>query len=110
MRPDKCEISLGILGRFALDLRLFARRKLCLKFVRDLLGKIGLNGKDVGQIAVVIAGPEMLVRRCVDQLHINADTIAGTTDAAFQNGRNAQRFSDFAHVRRVPAIGHHRCP
>src|SRR5207237_3112725 len=85
MRLDKSEIGLAVLRWAAFHSRFFYRRKLRLERFRDFLGEIGLNRKDVGQIAVVIARPKMFVRGRIDQLHVNANTIPGTAHAAFQN-------------------------
>ena len=71
--------------------------------------EIGLNRKDVGQIAVIIAGPKMFVRGGVDQLHVNANAIAGTADAAFQNVGNTKRLPDLAQILRLAAVWHDRC-
>ena len=51
----------------------------------------------------------MFVRRCIDQLHIDANTVPGTADAAFQNVGNTKRLPDFAQILRLAAVGHHRC-
>ena len=71
--------------------------------------EVGLNGKDVGQIAVVIFRPNVLVVIRIDQLHIHSDAIANPTDAAFQQRGYAQRFAYFASVAyRIAAIRHDR--
>src|SRR5439155_18136014 len=59
---------------------------------------IGLNGKNVGQIAIVIFCPNVLVVARVDQLHVNPDAIATATDATFQKRGYAQRLANFARV------------
>src|SRR5437016_5435442 len=51
----------------------------------------------------------MSILRRVDQLHIDDDAIPFSADAAFQNIRHAEAFSDFAQIVRrfAAAITHH---
>ena len=72
------------------------------------MSEIGLNRENVGQIAIVIVGPNMFVVGGVDQLDVHAHSIAFAADTPFQNGGNAERLADFTHVRRLPAIRHDR--
>ena len=66
MPLQECKIRFVVLRRFIFDPGLLCRRKLGLQFVRDLLSEIGLNRKDVGQIAVIIIRPEMFVGSRID--------------------------------------------
>ena len=71
--------------------------------------KIGLDGEDISQIAVVIFRPNVLVTICVDQLHAHSDAVADSTDAAFQKRGYAQRFAYFPSVAHgIAAIRHDR--
>ena len=51
----------------------------------DALRDLVLDGKHVGQLAVVSVGPEMVPGFGIDQLRRDPDPIAGTTDAAFDH-------------------------
>ena len=69
--------------------------------------EVGLNRKNIGQIAVVIFCPDMLVIVRVDQLHADPDAIANPADAAFQKRGYAEGFSDFTGIAHaVAAIRH----
>src|SRR5206468_12424229 len=92
VRLNEEQVGVRILGWPIIESRFFVRRKFCLQGGGNFLREIGLNGKNVGQIAVVIFGPNVLVVIRVDQLHVHSDAIAGATDAAFQKGGYAQRF------------------
>ena len=72
------------------------------------MSKIGLDGKHVGHIAVVIARPNVLVTAGIDQLHVDPHLIAGAPNAALENVRNAKSLANLANVRRLTAILHHR--
>ncbi len=45
---------------------LFGRQDLGLELVGDRLGNLGLNGKDVGEIAIVSLRPQMRIAASVD--------------------------------------------
>ena len=51
----------------------------------DGLGDIVLDGEDVGELAVVAFGPEMIAVLCVDQLRGHADPASRAADAPFEN-------------------------
>ena len=67
-----------------------------------------MNGEHVGQVAIVIFGPNVLVVLGIDQLHVDAHTIANASHAAFQNCGDAERFSNFTNVWGLSAICHDR--
>ena len=92
----------------ALDLRLLHWRELRLQFAYDLLGQVSLNSKHIGQVAIVIFRPHVLVVCGVDQLNVHAHPIADAANAAFQNGTNPQRLSDFTKVGCFSSIWHDR--
>src|SRR5207244_10219867 len=64
------EIGVRILGWSPIETRFFIWRKLCLKSRGNFLREIGLNGEDVGQIAIVIFRPNVLVVVSLNKLHI----------------------------------------
>ena len=75
----------------------------------NFLREIGLNGKDIGQIAVVIFRPNVLVVSRVNQLHIHSHPIADPTYTPFQKRGNAQRLANFTSVANaIVTIGHDR--
>ena len=51
----------------------------------------------------------MLVGVGVDQLHIYADPVANAANAAFENGTNTERLSNFTNVGSFLSIWHNRC-
>src|SRR2546421_10084403 len=85
---DEKKISIRILGWPAIEARFFIWRKLCLKSSGNSSRQIGLNSENVGQIAVVIFRPNVLVIVSIDQLHVHADPIADAANAAFQERRH----------------------
>ncbi len=108
---DEEQISVWILRRPAIETRFFIWRKLRLKSRGNSSGKIGLDGEDVGQIAVVIFGPNVLVVVGIDQLHVHAHPIADAANAAFQKRGHAKRFANVAGVSHgAAAIRHDRRP
>src|SRR5207237_5001542 len=92
------EVGIWILGRPVIQPRFFVWRKFCLQGGGYFLREIGLDGENVGQIAVVIFRPNVLVVARVDQLHVHSDAVATATDAPFEKGGYAQRFAYFAGV------------
>jgi hypothetical protein len=95
------QIGVRILGWPVIETRFFIRRKFRLKSGGNFLREIGLDGKDVGQIAVVIFRPNVLVVVGIDQLHVHAHPIADAANAAFQKRGHAERFANFAGVARA---------
>ena len=61
---------------------------------RDLL----LNGEDVGELAVVILGPDMRAVVGLDELRGDAHAVAGLAHRAFDEMRGVQRLPDRSHV------------
>src|SRR5262249_12458300 len=61
-------------------------------------GDLVLDGKDVGQSAVVTIRPQMVPRRRLDQLCGDADAIAGPPHAALEHVANAKLAAHFADV------------
>ena len=104
------EISFAIFRRFSRQLLSFCRRKFGFQFLCDFLRQVGLNRENVCQIAIVILRPKVLVALGIDQLHVHPHAIVFRvgTDAAFQNGRDAERLTDFPHARCSSAVAHDR--
>ena len=74
-----------VVGRLAL--RAVVRRRLDAAGQRrdDRRGHLVLDGEDVLELAVVALGPDMPVGLRVDQLHGDADAVAGLAHAAFDH-------------------------
>jgi hypothetical protein len=72
----KGEIGLAILRRFAFYERFFRVRQFRLERVCNFVREIALDSKNIGQIAVVVVCPHVLVRGRVDQLHIHTHPVA----------------------------------
>src|SRR4029077_2892183 len=106
VRLDKSEIGLAVFRGLAFESRFFRGRKLGLERVGDFLREIGLNGKHIRHIAIIIARPNMLVTVGVDQLHVYPHLVAGAADAAFENVRNSELLADLANIRSLAAITH----
>ena len=69
---------------------LFVRREPQLEGVDDQPGQAFLDGEDILDAAVERVGPEVVVRRRVDELRGDPQAVAGATDATFQQIANAQ--------------------
>ena len=80
--------------------RFFVWRQFRLQGRGNFLREISLNCKHVGQIAIVIFRPNVLVVIRVDQLHVHSDAITNPPDTAFQQRGYAECFADFARVAR----------
>ena len=100
------QIGFAVLSGSALDLRFFHWRQFRLQFAHDLLGQVRLNGKHISQITIVIFRPHVLISVGVNQLHVYTHSIADATNAAFQNGTNSQRLSNFTKIGCFPSIRH----
>ncbi len=100
---NKEQIGVRVLGWSPIETRFFVWRKFRLESGSNFLREIGLDGKDVGQIAVVIFRPNVLVVVGIDQLHVNPNAIADAANAAFQKRGHPERFANFAGVARTLA-------
>ena len=66
------------------------RRECDLNFPRNGLGYFRLQRQYISQVAVVILGPQMPVRMCVNELRRNPHSPAGAHDRAFHDPIHAQ--------------------
>ena len=98
VRLNEKQIRVGVFGWPLIKPRFFVWRQFRLKGRRNFLREVGLNREDVGQIAIVIFRPNVLVVIRIDQLHVHSDAVADPTDTAFQKRGNAQRFANFTSV------------
>src|SRR4030095_7680511 len=107
VRLNEKQIRVGVFGWSLIKPRFFIWRQFRLKSRGNFLREIGLNREDVGQIAVVIFRPNVLVVIGIDQLHVHSDAITNPTDTAFQQRGYAQRFAYFASVAyRIAPVRH----
>ena len=95
---DKGQIGFAVFCGLTLHLCLFAWRQFGLKLACNFLSEISLNCEYVCQFTIVILSPDVLIVLCVDQLHIDADTIANAADTTFKNSTYTQRFSNLTKV------------
>ncbi len=83
-----------------------------LQRIRHRDGDVVLQFQDVAPRAIEIAGPDVITRRGVDQLHRHTNVVAIATHAALEHVPHAQRLADLADVE-VPALelegGRARC-
>src|SRR5260370_21237026 len=69
-----------------------------------------LNRENVGQIAVVAVGPDVIPRFSLDEVGSNADPIGGLAHAAFEHITHAELSADLLHIDRLAFIGKRRVP
>jgi hypothetical protein len=62
------------------------------------LGNFILQGKNVGQFAIITIGPNMIASRGVNELRCNANAISALADTAFQDVTHAELSSGTLHV------------
>ena len=89
VRLNEKQIRVGIFGWPLIKPRFFVWRQFRLKGRGNFLREVGLNREDVGQIAIVIFRPNVLVVIRIDQLHVHSDAITNPPHTAFQQRRNA---------------------
>ena len=86
----------------------FARREIGPQCPNDTFGQLGLDGEEIGQLAIECLRPDVGVGPRIDELGIHPDAIAGASHRAFEDMRDAERFADLAQVARAGAILLHR--
>ena len=72
--------------------------------IGDRLGDFTLEDEDVGDLAIVGLRPKMRVSARVDQLGVDAQMLAGTLDAAFEQMRDSELPADFVGVTRAARL------
>ncbi len=92
----------GNLGRGGMNgarpqqrLRLWWKRKRRQNLPRNGGGDIRFHLQDIGKFACERVGPKMRLIADLDQLHIDANLIAGALDAAFQHIFHVQDAANF---------------
>ena len=94
VKIEGCDIG----GRGTFDRIYFTRRKLCLKLISDCLRDLALDGKHIGQIAIIGLRPQMRVITSVDQLCVHADAVRSPLHTPFEQMCDAQLLPDLAQV------------
>ncbi len=100
--------SAEILRRAGLRADTLGLQELRLDCSDNLPGDFVLQGEDVCQIAVVAVGPDVVIRRGIDQLRGNAHTITALAHAALQHVAHAQFAGDALNVDRLALVGERR--
>ena len=75
---------------------------------RHRLGDLVLHRENVGEIAVVALGPDMIAGLGLDQLRGDPDAVAGFAHAAFEHIAHAQFAPDLLHIDRAALVGEAR--
>src|SRR5437667_8599628 len=70
----------------------------------DCLGNLILDREDIGEIAVVPFGPNVVAALCLDQLACNPDAVARFAQAAFEHIANSQLAPNLLHVHRAALV------
>ena len=91
-------VRLGIAGAAGDKQGLLLRRQSDLERGDDLGGHLVLDGKDVGEVAVVALRPEVPAGIGIDQLRRDPHPVAGAADAALEHGADAEFASDGADI------------
>ncbi len=71
-------------------LRANSLHQLCIQLLRDRIGYFGFDRKDIIELAIVAAGPQVRVGACIDELHIHANLIGRPLQRAFQNSADVK--------------------
>src|SRR5207248_9355120 len=85
-------------GRSTFDRIYLTGRKLRLKLISDCLRELALDGKHIGQIAIIGLRPQMSVITSVDQLCGHADAVRSPLHTPFEQMCDAQLLPDLAQV------------
>jgi hypothetical protein len=68
------------------------------QFVEYGLGDFFLDRKYVVQVAVIALGPQLIAVAGVDELHRDAQTVAGLADASFEHCSNLELVADLPDI------------
>ncbi len=72
----------------------------------DLLRHISLNLKNVCELSIVLADPQVLVGRRVDELRIYTHAVSNSLHSSFNDRRHAELFADLAQILRRVLVQH----
>jgi hypothetical protein len=90
LRLEVERVRIGIGGGALFEPLLLVRRQAGAEGARDLHRDIALDGQQIRQLAIVLIGPERLLRRGVDQLRADADAAPFDADAAVHELRDTE--------------------
>ena len=88
----------------------FSLQELRLDGGDDFLGDLVLEFEDVRQVAIITVGPDVVVRRGVDELGGDAHAVAALADAALQDVAHAKLASDAFDVDGLALVIERRIP
>src|SRR5206468_6760918 len=94
-------VRFGVRRAALLERPLFFRQELELERTYDGFRNLILDRENVGQIAIVALGPQMIAGRTVDQLRSDAHATAGLAHTALKNMADPELPPDVAHVHRL---------
>ena len=97
-------VGLGIVSRLFRQCGPLVPGQLSLQRRGDLLRHFGFHRKHILQRAVVGFGPEMVVARCINQLHVNADAVTRFLHTAFENVGDAELAPDLGQILRPASV------
>src|SRR6266568_8635242 len=103
-RVDDETPSVDALGRLVRRPDALLRIEMRLDGGDDVPGNLILDGEDVAQLAVVPLRPDVLARRCVNELPRHADAPTHGPDAAFEDITDRQLQGDLPHVDGSPLV------
>ena len=108
-QPTKISIvTLGVTRRFNRQRLLFATGELCPQRLRDSLGDLTLNGKDISQLPIVGLGPELRIGLRVDQLHGDTHVIGRLLHPTLENVHDSKLLPDLGQIARLALIPRRR--
>ena len=84
-----------------------AGRKFCPKLIRDGFRDLALNGEYIGQVAIVMFGPNMHVGPGIDELSGHAHALALPLHAPFQDVSDAEFAPDLTQIARTGFVLKH---
>ena len=97
VKIEGCEIG----GRRPFNRSLFTRRELGLKLGGNLFRDFALNGKNVGEVAIIGLRPKVCVVSGVDKLRGYSYAISGALNTPFKHVGDAKLLANF---RQVPWV------
>src|SRR5215472_19311277 len=104
-RSDQHVPGTKVLGRAVLRTNAFGFHQLWLDGSHNLPGDLVLKRKDVGQLAIVTVGPEVLAADGIDQLGGNPYAVAALADAPFQDVAHPEFAPDLTYVHGPTFVG-----
>ena len=76
-----------------------------LQLIDDGVGQFFLDGEDIGEVAIVAVGPEMVAVCRIDQLPGNANAAVRHADAALKHVADAEFLRELLHLDRAALVG-----